>query len=83
MDTAKINDDIRHLADEIYWSRVERARRMSGTDKVRAGSMLFDSACRIMRDGIRAQYPKASESEVEDFLKERLKIQRMLENQHD
>ena len=54
---------------------------MSGTDKVRAGSMLFDSACRIMRDGIRAQYPKASESEVEDFLKERLKIQRMLENQ--
>jgi hypothetical protein len=70
---------IKELADAIYWDRVERARRMSPEDKFLAGPRLFDRSCRIMADGIRAQFPDADERRVQEILRERLALAMRLE----
>ncbi len=72
-------DPIKQLADEIYRDRVRRARRMSVAEKILAVPELFDMACRISRDGIRAQYPDADDRRVEELLRQRLAIARRLE----
>jgi hypothetical protein len=72
-------DPIKRLADEIYRDRVLRARRMSIAEKILAGPELFDMACRISRDGIRAQHPEADDQRVEELLRQRLAIARRLE----
>jgi len=66
-------------ADDLYWEEVEAARQESFEDKLLDGPRLFDRACRIMRDGIRSQYPAATEEEVERMLLERIEIARRLE----
>jgi hypothetical protein len=65
--------------DELLLEKVQQARRMSFEDKFLAGPRLFDLACRLMRDGIRMQFPNADETEVERLFLERLAIQRRLE----
>lgn len=65
--------------DELLWEKVRQAREMSFEDKFLAGPRLFDLACRLMRDGIRMQYPDADDAEVERLLDERLALQRRLE----
>jgi hypothetical protein len=72
-------DPIKQLADEIYRDRVRRARQMSIADKILAGPELFDMACRISRDGIRAQHPEADDRRVEELLRQRLTMARRLE----
>ena len=69
----------KELIDEIYRDRVQRARQMSPEDKFLAGARLFDRSCRIMADGIRAQFPDADERRVQEILRERLAIARRLE----
>lgn len=66
--------------DRLYLEEVRTAREMSPEDKLFAGPRLFDRACRIMRDGIRHQYPEADEAEVNRILLERLALARRLEN---
>ena len=72
-------DPIKQLADEIYRDRVRRARRMSIAEKSLAVPELFDLACRISRDGIRAQHPEADDRQVEELLRRRLAIAERLE----
>jgi hypothetical protein len=72
-------DNIRELADSIFWSKVRRARETPPVEKLLAGPRLFDYACRIVRDGIRAQHPGADAAEVTRILHERLALQRRLE----
>jgi len=69
----------RELIDELYRERVQRARTMSPEDKFLAGARLFDRSCRIMADGIRAQFPDADERRVQEILRERLALARRLE----
>ena len=69
----------RQLADDLYRERVERARRMSPEEKLYGGPRLFEQSCRIMRDGIRHQFPEADESRVTEILRERLALIRRLE----
>jgi hypothetical protein len=77
---APTDPDIKHLsADDLFWERVEAARRQSPEDKLLAGPRLFARACRIIMDGIRWQFPDASEDEVQRILRERLDIARRLE----
>jgi hypothetical protein len=68
------------LIDYIYRQKVEAARAMSPEEKLLAGPRLFDMVCRVMRDGIRNQFPGISEDEVWRILNERLRIARELEN---
>ena len=44
-----------------------------------AGPQLFDMACRLMKDGIRMQFPEADEGRVEEVFRQRLAIARRLE----
>ena len=67
------------LGDQLYREEVLASRAMTPEQRVLAGARLFGFACKIAADGIRAQYPEASEEEVGRRLVERLKLQRRLE----
>ena len=54
----------KQLINDLYWQQVRRARAMSGDSKVLEGFQLFDRSCRIMTDGIRYQFPNATEEDV-------------------
>lgn len=53
---------------------------MSMGEKILAGPRLFEAACRMMRAGIRLQHPDADEARVTELLRERLALQRRMEN---
>lgn len=74
-----MNYHSKEFADLLYRERVLRARKMKPEDKLLAGGRLFELSCRIMRDGIRDQFPDADEAKVEQELKRRLKLMRILE----
>jgi hypothetical protein len=67
------------LIDELYREELIEARRMSAEDKVLAGQSLFEAACRITLAGIRYQFPQASEERCLGILRERVDLQRKLE----
>ncbi len=71
--------DVR-LLDELDRETIAHAGRMSPPDKFFGGPRLFDQVCRIMRDGIRDEYPDADDETVERVLRERLALARRLEN---
>ena len=73
--------DIKQLADAIYRDRVLRARATPPAQKLLAGAQLFDYACRISMDGIRNQYPNATEEAVREHLARRVALGRRLEQQ--
>jgi hypothetical protein len=68
------------LIDALYRERVLRARQTAPVDKLFDGARLFDLACRVVKDGIRAQYPDADETRVDEILRERLALRERLEN---
>src|SRR5882724_6297075 len=69
----------KELADAIYRERVLRARRTPMEQKILAGPQLYDMVCRLMKDGIRNQFPDADERRVEEIFRQRLAIARRLE----
>ncbi len=68
------------LIDDIYRSKVLRARAMSPEERVSGGLGLFAMSCEISKAGIRAQHPDADEAEVLRILKDRLALSRRLED---
>jgi hypothetical protein len=68
------------LIDDIYRERVLRALRRTSEEKLLDGPRLFELACRVVKDGIRAQFPDADEARVEEILRERLALRERLEN---
>ena len=71
--------ETQRLIDELYREEVIEARAMSPIDKVRAGQQLFEAACRITLAGIRHQFPQTSEEERLEILRQRLVLQRKLD----
>ena len=71
--------ETQRLIDELYHEEVVEARAMKPADKVRAGQQLFESACRITLAGIRNQNPGTTEEQCWDILRQRLILQRKLE----
>jgi hypothetical protein len=69
----------KELIDAIYRERVLRARATPPEEKFLEGARLFEMVCRIMRDGIRHQYPDADERRVEELLVKRLDLARRLD----
>ena len=51
---------------------LEQARRMTGSQKLRAGGDLFDEACRWTLAGIRAQRPGSSDADAMIELRKRI-----------
>jgi hypothetical protein len=70
----------RELIDAIFRDRILRARQIPNEQKTFAGLDLFDSVCHRMIAGIRHDFPKFSEEEVQHELRRRLRINRLVEN---
>ena len=70
----------KQLIDSLFRERILRARRTPPEEKLLAGPRLFDMACRIMKDGIRDEYPDADDAQVNQILRQRPALQRKLED---
>lgn len=71
--------ETQRLIDELYREELREARAMSPEEKLRAGQQLFEGACRVTLAGIRHQNPGASEEQCLEILRQRLVLQRRLE----
>jgi hypothetical protein len=69
----------KEFGDQLYREEVLASRAMTPEQRVLAGARLSELACKIAADGIRAQYPGASEEEVARRLAARLELGRRLE----
>ena len=57
------------LVGQLFAEKVARAREMSDEDKFFEGPRLFDSAIRVMADGIRDRYPELDEQGIQRMLR--------------
>ena len=73
------DSDTKALIDELYREELLQARQLPPEEKIYAGLRLFESACRITLEGIRHQFPDATEEERLEILRQRLVFQRKLE----
>jgi hypothetical protein len=55
-------------------TQIEHYRQMSGEERLAIALRLHELACDVSREGIRAQFPGASEEEVERKLQERIRL---------
>jgi hypothetical protein len=55
-------------------TQIERYRQMTGEQRLEIALRLHELSCNVARDGIRAQFPGASEAEVERRLRERIRL---------
>jgi hypothetical protein len=55
-------------------SQIERYRQMTGDERLQIGLRLHELSCNVARDGIRAQHPGITEAEVEEKLRERIRL---------
>ena len=60
------------LLDQLRRDDIDQARRMTPSQKLRAGGDLFDEACRWTLAGIRHDHPGISEAEAMEELRRRL-----------
>ena len=65
--------------DDIEREALEAARTRDPADKLRDGLRLFDRTCAIMTAGIRSERPGATDAEVLQILRARLRLARTLE----
>lgn len=72
-------NEFQSLADEIYCERVLQARRTLPEERILDGPRLFDYACSITMAGLKMELPNASNLELREALRRRLKIARQLE----
>ncbi|MBI3414011.1 MAG: hypothetical protein HY043_01620 [Verrucomicrobia bacterium] len=54
--------------------QIERYRQMSGEERLAIALRLHELSCCVSREGIRSQFPDASEAEVERRLRERIRL---------
>ena len=59
---------------EIDQLQLEAYRQMTGEERLKIGLGLFEASVAIAREGIRNRYPDASEAEIEEKLKERIRV---------
>jgi hypothetical protein len=61
------------LFDELFRGKVVRARQMTPEQRVVESLRHSDACGQIMRDGVRHQFPAATEEEVTNILVERIR----------
>ncbi len=59
-------------------AQIERYRSMTREERVAIALRLHQLACEMARLGIRRQHPNASQTEVEELLRQRLELARDL-----
>jgi len=60
--------------DAALKKQIERYREMTGEQRLGIAFDLRELACEIARAGIRHQYPDAPETEINERLRERLRL---------
>jgi hypothetical protein len=58
--------------DEMFWDEIERAREMTGAERMSESLDLFDAAISRAMSGIRLQFPGVSDEDAQRILRERL-----------
>jgi len=58
---------------EIDQLQLEAYRQMTGEERLKIGLGLYEASPAIAREGIRSRYPDASEAEIEEKLKARIR----------
>ncbi len=56
--------------------QIERYRAMTGEERILIALNLHKLSCDVAREGIRHQYPGASEAEIDQRLRERMQLLR-------
>ncbi len=56
--------------------QIERYRQMTGEERLRIALDLHKLSCDVAREGIRRQFPAATEAEVEAHLRRRIELSR-------
>jgi hypothetical protein len=56
--------------------QIECYRAMTGEQRLKIALDLHEFACNVAREGIRRQFPQASEEEVERHLRRRIELSR-------
>lgn len=74
-----MNPDFQALADAIERDRFLRAHRMTVEQRLTQGAALFDYACEAALTGLRAQFPTATDAELQVRLRQTLTRARELE----
>jgi hypothetical protein len=64
---------------ELDREDIEQAKRMTGSQKMRAGGDLFDEACRWILAGIRSERPGISDEDARLELRRRLALSREID----
>ncbi|HEX4645489.1 MAG TPA: hypothetical protein VH598_07755 [Verrucomicrobiae bacterium] len=54
--------------------QIERYRQMTGEERLAIALRLHELSCNVAREGIRAQFPGASDEEVERKLQARIRL---------
>ena len=54
--------------------QIEVYRRLSGEERLLIGLRLHELSCEVARDGIRTQFPEATPAQVEEKLRQRLRL---------
>lgn len=67
-----VNHEFQAMADAIERDRARRAHGMTVEQRLLQGAMLFDYACEASLAGLRAQFPAATDAELQDHLAQRL-----------
>lgn len=66
-------------ADALYWERVERARKMTGEERMLEGIRMFDRECEAMRLEIMQANPTFTEVDARAEVRRRLHEARLQE----
>jgi hypothetical protein len=66
--------------DREFLEQIERARYMTGSEKVSESLQIFERTSRLMLDGLRNEFPGLSEQELLHNLYERQEINRQMES---
>ena len=62
------DEELKSLQDAIYREKVERARRMTVSERLAEGFHLFEEAMGRMKIGIRMHHPDSDENEINRLL---------------
>jgi len=72
-------DEKQPQIDPMFAAQVRQARNMTPEQRVLEGMRLSDLALQIMADGVRHQFPGASEEDVRRLVHQRMQRIRQLE----
>lgn len=62
--------------EEALRRQIERYRAMTGEERLQIALDLHEFACEVAREGIRHQFPQATEAEIEQHLRRRIELAR-------